>query len=427
MRKRGSSRDDAALPDHAIPVRAELTQAVRTGRDRVAASEGRRLADAVLDSSGLLIVLLDLESRVVRANRAYCEFVGLSDAAAVGRIFPVRPASEKDVADDEQQRHTAYAAWFAALTRGDETVVWEQALPGDPGAPHRAARRIAWRGSRTPGADGQPQGLMLLIGVDVTAQRRIEDDAPRRRARAAQMHRLHLANELAGAFGHELSQPLAAMVAFADVAVQRHARAGGAANEDAVVEFEEIATQARRAAQALAALRRFVALGGSEPSCESDLNALVRSACGLVQDDAQTGGVVLECELAQAPVPVLAEPWRLEHALVNLIGNAIDATAQRPGGTGGVVRVVVQPLQAGTTAGVDVLDNGPGIAADRLEQVFKPFYTTKANALGLGLRIARTVVEAHGGRLWAEASANGGIFRITLPMLEAGDTGSRSA
>ena len=446
MTKRGSSRDDAALPVRAIPVRAAQAHAVRTRRDRVdgiepataaeagsprpartsrtAALDERRMADAVLGSSGLLVVVLDLESRIVRGNRAYCDFAGVSEDAVVGQPFPTHPAAA--AVGDAQ--HAAYAAWFAGVAQGRDRTVWEQVLRPDAAVPRRVTRRIDWRGSRMPEAEGQPDHL-LLVGVDVTEQRRIEDEARQRRADTAHRHRLHLAHELAAAFGHELSQPLAAMVAFADVAVQRHARAGIAAkNDDSAVEFEEIALQARRAAHTLLELRRFAAKGESEPARECGLNALARSACGLLHDDAQVGGVVLECELARAEVPVLAEAVRLEHALVNLIRNAIESAAQRAGDSGGgVVRIVVRPLDDGATVRVSVLDNGSGIAPDQVERIFKPFYTTRAHGLGLGLRMARTVVEAHRGRLWAEASPHGGIFHCTLPILGAGAASSEVA
>jgi len=247
-----------------------------------------------------------------------------------------------------------------------------------------------------------------------------EDAAQQRWAEVLRVQRLHLAHELAAAFGHELSQPLAALVAFADVAVQRRLHAGAAPHGDEVVEFQEIAAQARRAAATLAELRRFASKGGREPARRCDLNALVRSACGLWRADAQARGVAIECETGAVVVPVLAEAARLEHALANLVANAVDAAAvQRGDGAVGVVRIVVQP--AVSIARVSVLDNGAGLAPDQLDQVFKAFYTTKPEGLGLGLRIARSVVEAHRGRLWAEACPYGGAFHVTLPMLGPGD------
>ena len=182
MRKRGSSRDDAALPVRAIPVRAEQTHAVRTGHDRVGALDDRRLANAVLESSGLLIVMLDLESRVVRSNRAYRELAGLSDAAVAGQPFPM--GSDHGGGAREARQHAAFAAWFGAVVQSHDQAVWEQTMP-DTAMPQRAMRRIDWRGSRMLGADGQPDGV-LLVGVDVTEQRAIENEARRRRADAWQ-------------------------------------------------------------------------------------------------------------------------------------------------------------------------------------------------------------------------------------------------
>jgi signal transduction histidine kinase len=234
--------------------------------------------------------------------------------------------------------------------------------------------------------------------------------------RRADASRLYLADQLAAVFAHELSQPLAAMVAFADVALRQRRRNGGAPDGDAVAELEEIAAQARRAARTFGELRRFMARNAREPSSQAcDLHALARSACGLMRDFARSRGVGIECEVEAAPAPVLARPMRLEHALIQLLHNGIEA-AQRATGAGGTVRVVALAPRDATTARLSVVDDGPGVAPDEVERIFQPFYTTKAEGLGMGLRIARSIVETHGGRLWAEADMRGGIFHVALPL-----------
>jgi signal transduction histidine kinase len=253
----------------------------------------------------------------------------------------------------------------------------------------------------------------MSLAPDVMLPPADEFEARQRRAGAS---RLYLADALAAVFAHELSQPLAATVAFADVAVRRRLRQGATPGSDAVAEFEEIAAQALRAARALGELRRFMARNVREPpSCACDLQALAHSACSMVGDVARACGVGVECEFGAAPVTVLAQAMRLEHALVQLLLNAIEA-ARRDTGMGGAVRVAALASDDATTTRFCVIDDGPGIAADQVEKIFMPFHTTKVDGLGMGLWIARSIIEAHGGRLWAEGSPQGGIFRVTLPL-----------
>jgi C4-dicarboxylate-specific signal transduction histidine kinase len=118
--------------------------------------------------------------------------------------------------------------------------------------------------------------------------------------------------------------------------------------------------------------------------------------------------------LAETPLPVKADNIQLQQVLINLIVNAIDAMepmdkSQR--------RVAVRTARNGDSAEIEIVDSGPGILAGKLSEVFDPFYTTKPNGMGMGLSIARTIIEAHGGQISAENQAKqGALFRISLPL-----------
>src|SRR5262249_33813396 len=109
---------------------------------------------------------------------------------------------------------------------------------------------------------------------------------------------------------------------------------------------------------------------------------------------------------------------QLQQVILNLIMNGMDATAGLPNGQR---KINGRTSQVGdTTAEISISDSGPGIPSDKLAQVFDPFFTTKDHGMGMGLSIARTIVEAHGGRIWAENNDGGGaVFRISLPLAAA--------
>src|SRR4029453_11065401 len=128
---------------------------------------------------------------------------------------------------------------------------------------------------------------------------------------------------------------------------------------------------------------------------EIDLNATVLETLDLVAALAQARGVLLDSVLAPVPLPVKADSIQLQQVLINLIVNAIDAMghldkAQR--------RITVRTARNGDSAEIEIADTGPGILAGKLDEILEPFYTTKPNGMGMGLSIARTIVEAHEGR-----------------------------
>jgi signal transduction histidine kinase len=111
---------------------------------------------------------------------------------------------------------------------------------------------------------------------------------------------------------------------------------------------------------------------------------------------------------------VKADPVQLQQVILNLIINGMDALADVPGG-----RLVIGRTEGngGTSALISISDSGPGIPAEKLNRIFDPFFTTKAQGMGIGLCIARTIVLAHHGRIWAEnQTARGAVFRLTLPL-----------
>ncbi len=250
----------------------------------------------------------------------------------------------------------------------------------------------------------------MELRSEIRERLRAEAEARRRHAELAHIHRVYTAGELATALAHEINQPLAAIASLSDASL-RQLRRDVIAKEDLEQSLEKISAQAQRAAQTIRELRSFLAKDRAERR-RCDLNELVQVACNLIETDARHHGVGLSLDLASALPPVLAEPVHIEHVLINLIRNGIEAIGDA-GMAEGLITVQTRDAQDGTVQ-VCVRDSGPGVDEATLRRIFEPFYTTKSKGLGMGLCISRTIVEAHQGRLWGEAGP-GGRFGFSLP------------
>lgn len=242
-------------------------------------------------------------------------------------------------------------------------------------------------------------------------ERRLATDKQRTESALAHAHRLITAGELAAALAHELNQPLAAIATFSEACTQQLKR-GNADRQKLLHNAEQISLQAQRAGQTIRELRAFLTKTETQRTV-LDLNQLIRSTCNLIAAEARARAVAITFDLAEKLPPVRVARVHVEHVLLNLVQNAIEAIrgAAMPDGT------VTLSTRGGKVAHVSVRDTGPGIDAEIMQSIFEPFYTTKAEGLGMGLAISRSIVEAHDGQLWAEPAAGGGtVFHFTLPF-----------
>jgi two-component system sensor kinase FixL len=181
--------------------------------------------------------------------------------------------------------------------------------------------------------------------------------------------------------------------------------------------LERAAEQALRAGQIIRRLGEFVSRGESERRVEN-LVKLIEEASALALVGAKEAGVRMSFDFDTRVVFVLADKIQIQQVLHNLMRNAVEAmqkTSPRE------LTVSTRQLDH-ETVGVDVSDTGSGIAPEIADQLFQPFVTTKRQGMGVGLSISRTIVESHGGRLWAEPNTGGGtVFRLTLKTIEGKD------
>ena len=260
-------------------------------------------------------------------------------------------------------------------------------------------------------------GLLLAVagGLRQRNLRQARENADRLRklqAQLLQVSRLNAAGELAGALAHEVNQPLAAIVNYVQAARRRAETEGPEAllREDLL---DRLAEQADRAIRIVASLRAKVDRGEIEPSRQA-LPSLVREAVNIALGGA-AGEIDVRYEFGPGTGLVLADRIQVQQVVLNLTRNAVEAMAASPR------RALVVGSRLGEKDFVEtyVADTGPGIAPELADQLFQPFATSKPDGMGVGLSISRSIVEAHGGRIWSEANADGGAtFRFTLPRAE---------
>lgn len=223
--------------------------------------------------------------------------------------------------------------------------------------------------------------------------------------------RLSLMGEMASSLAHEINQPLAAILSYAR-GCERRISSG--ADLDAIrTGVERIAVQAERAGAIVRRMRDFVQKKPRR-QVSSDLTAVVQDALMLFEPTAQNQNIIISTRIPDRTCMILADRIQIEEVLLNLLQNALEALGEWSGG-----RIEVSLESLDNTFKVSVMDNGAGIAPDSVSLLFEAFFTTKADGLGLGLSLSRTIIEAHGGHLGVDIDQPGKtIFWFTLPKIE---------
>ena len=248
---------------------------------------------------------------------------------------------------------------------------------------------------------------------DLTERQQAETRLQELQSELVHVSRLTALGEMASALAHELNQPLSAIANYLQGSSDLLARDEVPADKVRRA-LDRASEQALRAGEIIRRLRDFVARGETERRVES-LPKLIEEASALALVGAKEHGVGVRYALDAAVDLVLADRVQIQQVVLNLIRNAVDAMEDSP------VReltIAVKPLPD-ERAEISVADTGPGIGPEIADQLFQPFVTTKRSGMGVGLSISRTIVEAHGGRIWAEPNPKGGAtFRFTLRTVD---------
>ncbi|MEF8769124.1 PAS domain-containing sensor histidine kinase [Candidatus Accumulibacter contiguus] len=260
-------------------------------------------------------------------------------------------------------------------------------------------------------ADGRQTGWMGSI-IDVTERKHAEELARQQQEKLQVTARLVTMGEMASTLAHELNQPLAAITSY-NAGCLNKLESGNFTTAQLKEALGKLAVQAQRAGHIIRRVHDFVRK--SEPKLAAcDLAEAIDDSIGFIEGAAKSRGVRIVREIQGMRPELLADQVMIEQVLLNLMRNGIEAMAETPAHRR---RLTIKLGQLENHMEIRVIDRGPGIPPEMEEKLFTPLFSTKADGMGMGLNICRSIIEFHHGRLWVESNPEGGsIFVMTLPI-----------
>jgi signal transduction histidine kinase len=261
--------------------------------------------------------------------------------------------------------------------------------------------------------------VLKFIGTttDIDDQKHIEDALRQAQGDLARINRVTTMGELTASLAHELSQPISGAVTNANTCLRKLGRDSPDLGEVRTI-VGRFARDAQRASDVIGRIRSQFQRGASHRELV-DANEINREIAALLRDEAARYNILIRTELAADLPQIVGDRVQLQQVAMNLIVNSIEAMKD----VDGIREMVIRSQRAeNEQILVSVSDTGPGFPPELVEQIFDPFFTTKPHGTGMGLRISRSIIESHGGRLWAESSSpRGATFHLSLPAAVPSD------
>ena len=373
------------------------------GEDREVRRTGEAHLRSILATVPDAMLIIDEKGAILSFSAAAEKMFGYTEAEVVGEnVSMLMPSPDRE-------RHDGYLAHYRRT--GERKII-------GIGRVTNARRR-----------DGNTFPIELSIGEariddqriftgfihDITQRQQAEAQLKDLQAELAHVGRVSEMATLASSLAHELNQPLTAVTSYCQ-SIRRLARgeADSQTRELIAEAADEAANEALRAGEIVRRLRDFFARGETERHIE-DLPRLITEANALALVGSRELGVEVQVALDPGINLVLADRVQIQQVLINLIRNALDAMS----GSEERLLTISTAASSDDLVTIAVQDTGTGISQSVADQMFQPFVTSKRTGMGIGLSICRTIIEAHGGRIWFEAAPEGGtIFRFTLPWVE---------
>jgi PAS domain S-box-containing protein len=372
-----------------------------------ARSAGKALVDDVFASLGGYAAVIDRDGNVVAANEAWTRLVremeGGALAAGVGTNY--LDACRHAVASNHRNAAAALTGVESLLAGERHEYKMEYVCQGAGNGTERWLEMAVHPLRR-------PAGGAIISQTDITDRHRAELEARTMRRELSHLARVAMLGELTASLAHELSQPLMAILSNAQAA-QRLLKAPSPDRLKLREALDDIVAGEERAGEIIRRVHNL--LKRSNPEYRSlDLNALILEVMRFVRTDALAKSVAVQLRLAHGLPRVWGDGIQLQQVLLNLILNALDAMRDIPTGER---RLAIASAQVDAdTVDVCVEDTGTGIASELIDKLFDRFVTSKAHGLGMGLAISRSIIQGHGGRIWAKNLSCGAQFRFTLPV-----------
>jgi PAS domain S-box-containing protein len=397
-----------ALTENTLESLAFIADGIAQGIERKRAEDALRSSEQnlrlTLDTIDGLVTTVSPSGQLEFANRRFLEYTGKTIEELKTNLGILH-------ADD---RERVMAHWTHALRTG-EALYTEARIRRHDGA-------YRWFVMTALPLTGQDNHILRWCNLITDIQERKEaeeklrqtqEDLRSTQAEFAHLNRVMTMGELTASIAHEVNQPLAAIVSSGDSC------AAWLANEPPNLDKARAAASrmVQAAIQASEIVQRIRGLFKKRTSMAEavDVNEVIEETISFVDREAQRKNVSLRTELAVGLPSVNGDRIQLQQVILNLMMNGLDAMA----GLGSEPKSILtqSAVPNGRELLVSVADTGPGIDAEHASRLFTPFFTTKPHGIGMGLRISRSIIEAHGGRLWAEKNEpRGAVFQFTLPI-----------
>jgi len=356
----------------------------------------------LLENVQLLVVGLNSDGRTDYINPYGRQLLGFADRDIIGAVWIDRVVPQDD-------RTVQWSVFHDRLLRAD-LPNYENRIVTSAGQ----TLEVKWSNVVLYGAGDTATGI-LSIGENLTPRRHAEQEVHRQRDALAHLSRISALGEFAASLAHELNQPLAAMLSNAQAA-QRFMAANPPDLDEVCDILDDLVNDNQRASAVIQRLRALVRKEHGEFG-PVDIFRVVDDVVQLVHADSVSRSVHVIVDSPGQDTFVQGDQIQLQQVVLNLLLNAFDAVASL---TANERRVSIGVTANGKAWEVWVSDQGCGLAGEILTEVFEPFFSTKRTGTGLGLSISRSIVEVHGGRLWAENNPDrGATFRFTIPASQA--------
>jgi PAS domain S-box-containing protein len=386
-------RAEAALRD----ANAQLEERVAARTADLRASEERWRS--MFEASAVGIALTDEHQRFVAANEAFQRMVGYT-AEELSGLGPVEITHEDDRQETQEMLNDLLSGRSSdyhvekRYRRKDGTVIWVRVST-----------------ARAPEGGSSLRGIPTII-EDITERKRTEDALQEARDTLLRVGRVSTMGELSASIAHEINQPLTAIIANGGACLRLLSEP--APDLDEVREaIDDVISDGKRASSVLARVRQLVKKTAPERTAV-DVNDAVAEVLTLARQELQRNRISTRTDLAPNLPPIFGDRIQVQQVVLNLVMNGVEA--MRGVANGPRVLKVRSEMAPPAAIAVIIEDTGAGFGNNSPERIFETFFTTKVEGMGMGLAISRSIVQAHGGRLWAAAGAPcGAVFGFTLP------------